>query len=225
MTDLKAPNGIGFSPDERTLYVANADRARPIWMAYEVAPDGSLGHGREFADARGWVREGDGLPDGLKIDRRGNLFATGPGGVHVFAPDGTRLGRVETGIPTGNLNWGEDGTVLYITANHWILRLRTTTSGWRAETQVRIGFSAFGFGSVTLERHVKAPFSQAVRGGMRASHPWLLRSPDTALTTTRTNTTGPAMAPARWPRSTERRHRNRFAPAPARNRFRLEPSR
>jgi len=129
ITDLRAPNGIAFAPDERTLYVSNADNTRPIWMAYPVAPDGTLGPGRVFAEARAFVREGEGVPDGLKVDRDGNLFAAGPGGVHVLAPDGTRLGRIVTGVPTGNLNWGEDGSVLYIAANHAILRLRTGTAG------------------------------------------------------------------------------------------------
>ena len=71
----------------------------------------------------------EGVPDGLEVDGQGNLFAAGPGGIHVFAPDGTRLGRLETGVKTGNLTWGGDGSVLYIAANHWILRLRTTTRG------------------------------------------------------------------------------------------------
>jgi gluconolactonase len=127
--DLRAPNGIGFSPDEKTLYVSNAEHARPIWMAYEVRPDGSLAAGRQFAEASAFVTPDEGVPDGLKLDRSGNLFAAGPGGVHVFAPDGTRLGRLETGVKTGNLAWGEDGSVLFIAANHWILRLRTSTRG------------------------------------------------------------------------------------------------
>jgi gluconolactonase len=127
--DLRAPNGVAFSPDETTLYVSNADRRRPIWMAYEVLPGGALGHGRQFAEASAWVNEGEGAPDGLKVDRHGNVFAAGPGGIHVFSPEGTRLGRIETGVPTGNLNWGEDGSVLYIAADHWILRLRTSTRG------------------------------------------------------------------------------------------------
>jgi gluconolactonase len=129
--ELNAPNGIGFSPDEKTLYVANAEHARPIWMAYDVLANGTLGRGRRFADATAWVRPGEGVPDGLKIDRLGNVFAAGPGGIHVFAPDGTRLGRIETGVPTGNLAWGEDGSVLYVAANHWICRLQTTTNGKR----------------------------------------------------------------------------------------------
>lgn len=129
ITDLDAPNGIGFSPDEQTLYVSNAFNQRPIWMAYPVLADGTLGPGRQFAEASAWVGPGEGVPDGLKIDQHGNVFAAGPGGVHVFAPDGTRLGRIVTGVPTGNLNWGEDGSVLYIAANHTMLRLRTTTKG------------------------------------------------------------------------------------------------
>jgi len=130
ITDLNAPNGVALSPDGQTLYVANSERSRPVWMAYPVLDDGSVGPGREFAEARAWVREGTGVPDGLKVDQRGNLFATGPGGIHVFAPDGTRLGRIETGVPTANVAWGgDDGSVLYITANDAILRLRTTTRG------------------------------------------------------------------------------------------------
>jgi gluconolactonase len=125
VTDMSAPNGLAFSPDEKTLYISNSDRRLPIWMAYTVDDAGALSDGRQFAEAAQWVRDGDGLPDGLKVDARGHVFAAGPGGIHVFAPDGTRLGRVQTGVPTGNLNWGEDGTVLYITANHWICRLRT----------------------------------------------------------------------------------------------------
>ena len=127
--DLRAPNGLGFSPDEKTLYVSNAEHARPIWMAYEVEPDGRLGPGRQFAEASAFVKPEEGVPDGLKVDRNGNLFAAAPGGVHVFAPDGTRLGRLETGVRTGNVAWGEDGSTLFVAANHWILRLRTRTRG------------------------------------------------------------------------------------------------
>jgi gluconolactonase len=129
ITDLGAPNGIGFSPDEKTLYVSNAQNERPIWMAYRVRADGNLEGGRLFAEARQWVGPGEGVPDGLKVDRAGNVFAAGPGGIHVFAPDGTRLGRIITGVPTGNLAWGEDGSELFIAANHWILRVRTKTHG------------------------------------------------------------------------------------------------
>lgn len=127
--ELEAPNGLAFTPDYKTLYVANSQAEKPIWMAYEVRADGTLGAGREFAHAREYVKPGDGVPDGMKVDAQGNVFATGPGGVHVFAPDGKRLGRIITNVPTANVAWGEDGSTLFITANHRVLRLRTKTRG------------------------------------------------------------------------------------------------
>ena len=129
--DLEAPNGLAFSPDEKTLYVSNSFPRRPVWMAYDVGADGSLTNERQFADASRWIAPDDGLPDGLKTDKHGNVFATGPGGIHVFAPDGTRLGRIHTGVKTGNVAWGDDGSTLYVAANHWLCRLRTTTRGAR----------------------------------------------------------------------------------------------
>ncbi len=129
VADLEAPNGIGFSPDGKTLYMSNALHRRPIWMAYDVLPEGNVGAGRLFAEASAYVREGEGVPDGLEVDVAGNLFAAGPGGVHVYAPDGTRLGRIVTGVKTGNVAFGEDGSTLFIAADHWILRLRTGTRG------------------------------------------------------------------------------------------------
>jgi len=128
--ELSRPNGIAFSPDERTLYVANSDPARAIWMAYPVKDDGTLGPGRVFADVTAMVsRDLPGLPDGLKVDARGNLWATGPGGVHVYAPDGRRLGRLDTGEATANVAWGDDGSTLYITADMYLCRLKTRTRG------------------------------------------------------------------------------------------------
>jgi gluconolactonase len=128
--DMSAPNGIALSPDGKTLYVANSDPKRAVWMAYEMQGDGTVGGGRVFFDATAWVGpEKPGLPDGMKIDAGGNLFATGPGGLHVFAPDGTLLGTFDTGVPTANCAWGGDGSTLYITANTALLRVRTTTRG------------------------------------------------------------------------------------------------
>ena len=91
--------------------------------------DGSLDKGRVFADSAALYKEGDGVPDGLKVDIHGNVFATGPGGVLVYAPDGTLLGRILTGVPTANVAFGEDGSTLFITANHRVLRMRTLTRG------------------------------------------------------------------------------------------------
>ncbi|MBI4893802.1 MAG: SMP-30/gluconolactonase/LRE family protein [Acidobacteria bacterium] len=127
---LTRPNGIAFSPDEKTLYVANSDPLRAVWTAFPVKEDGTLGPGRVFADVTPMVKEFPGLPDGMKVDRAGNLWATGPGGVHIYAPDGTRLGRIETGEATANVAWGEDGSTLFITADMYVCRVRTKTKGW-----------------------------------------------------------------------------------------------
>jgi gluconolactonase len=127
--EMTFPNGIALSPDEKTLYVANSDPTKAIWMAFPVQDDGTIGPGRVFADVTSSVPGKKGLPDGMKVDAAGNLFATGPGGVLVFAPDGTHLGTFNTGEATANCNWGEDGSVLYITADMYIGRVRLTTKG------------------------------------------------------------------------------------------------
>lgn len=127
--ELEAPNGLAFSPDYKTLYVANSQTGAPIWKAFPVNTDGSLGASRVFYDSAKLYKEGDGVPDGLKLDVKGNLFATGPGGVLVITPDGKLLGRILTGVPTANVAWGEGGSTLFITANHRVLRLRTRTQG------------------------------------------------------------------------------------------------
>ncbi len=124
--DIEAPNGIAFSPDETTLYIGNSAGQ---WLALSVLADGSLGPARVFADPRAWRKPGEGGPDGLKVDRDGNVWATGPLGVTVFAPDGTRLGRLVTGVKTGNLAWGENGDV-FIAANHWLVRVKTAARGF-----------------------------------------------------------------------------------------------
>jgi gluconolactonase len=127
--ELEAPNGLAFSPDYQWLYVANSQTTAPIWKIFKVNADGSLGASRVFADASRFYHEGDGVPDGMKVDVKGNVFATGPGGVFVYTPDGALLGRILTGVPTANVAWGEDGSTLFITANHRVLRLRTRTHG------------------------------------------------------------------------------------------------
>ncbi len=129
--ELALPNGIAFSPDEKTLYVAQSDPQRAIWMAYPVKEDGTLGAGRVFADATPMVKQLPGLPDGMKVDQHGNLFASGPGGIHVYAPDGRRLGRIDTGQRTSNCAWGDGGATLYMTADSYLCRIRTTTRGAR----------------------------------------------------------------------------------------------
>lgn len=129
--EMTRPNGIAFSPDEKTLYVANSDPKMAVWMAFPVKDDGTLGEGKVLFDATAWIGDQNpGLPDGLKVDKAGNIFATGPGGVLVFAPDGTHLGTIRTGVKTANCAFGGDGTVLYVTANDKLARIQTATKGW-----------------------------------------------------------------------------------------------
>jgi gluconolactonase len=129
-SELTFPNGIALSPDERTLYVANSDAARPIWMAYALASDGSISNGRVLFDATALVKQGArGLPDGMRVDRGGNLFAAGPGGVLVLSPQGKHLGTIVTGQPTANCAFGDDGSTLYMTANDRLMRVRLKTRG------------------------------------------------------------------------------------------------
>lgn len=128
--ELSFPNGIGFSPDERTLYVANSDPERPIWMAYALTEDGSVTDGRVFFDASALVEQGArGMPDGFAVDQRGNLFATGPGGVLVFNPEGEHLGTIATGELIANCAFGDDGSTLYMTSHGILARVRTETLG------------------------------------------------------------------------------------------------
>lgn len=127
--ELTFPNGIAFSPDERTLYVAVSDPAKPVIMAYPLKPDGTLGSGVILFDASALTAGRKGLPDGLKVDLQGNLFATGPGGVLVLSPLGQHLGTINTGEATANCAWGDDGSTLYITADMYLCRVKTSTKG------------------------------------------------------------------------------------------------
>ena len=128
--ELTFPNGIALSPDERTLYVAVSDPARPIWMAYDLQADGTLARGRVFFDASALAKSGrKGLPDGMKVDAAGNVFASGPGGILIFSPQGKHLGTIATGETTANCAFGNDGSSLYMTANRTLMRVRLRTRG------------------------------------------------------------------------------------------------
>lgn len=127
---LTYPNGIALSPDQKTLYVAISDPANPLYMAYDVKPDGTITNERVFFDATHLHKQGlKGLPDGIKIDIHGNLWGTGPGGVLVISPQGKHLGTINTGEATANCGWGNDGTVLYITADMYLCRVQTLSRG------------------------------------------------------------------------------------------------
>ena len=128
-TDLPRPNGIAFSPDERYLYVDNSQPQR-IWMRYEVKPDGTLGPGIKFYDASD--DPASGAPDGMKVDKAGNVYSTGPGGVLIFSPAGKHLGTIAVPERAANLAWGDaDGKTLYITASSSVYKIRMNTPGIR----------------------------------------------------------------------------------------------
>jgi gluconolactonase len=128
--NLTFPNGIAFSPDEKILYVGVSDSKAPRLVAYDVKPDGTITNERTFFDAQRLLKGDDkGLVDGLKIDRAGNVWSSGPGGILVLSPAGKLLGRINTGEPTANCNWGDDGSTLYITANMFLVRVKTKTKG------------------------------------------------------------------------------------------------
>jgi gluconolactonase len=131
IADIKAPNGIAFSPDEKTLYVSDVDPKQAAWLAYDVKPDGTVTNGRMFFDATRWRKDPFFGPDGFKVDQNGNLFGARPGGISVFSPDGTLLGTIETGRPTSNVAWGEDGRTLFVTGGSSVYRVRLTTKGVR----------------------------------------------------------------------------------------------
>ena len=132
---LSRPNGIAFSPDEQTLYVANSDASNKVWMAYDVQEDGTLANGRVFFDVNSESSEG--AADGLKVDVAGNIFATGPGGVWIFDPTGKHLGTIQPDEVPANVAWGDDGRTLYMTARTGLYRIELTTQGTIDPTALR----------------------------------------------------------------------------------------
>ena len=129
ITDLTRPNGLAFSPDEQILYVANSE-PKKLWMRYDVRPDGTVRNGQVFFDVTSSTENG--LPDGMKLDVKGNLYCAGPGGVWVFSPDGAHLGTIVTPETPANCNWGDDGRTLYITAETSLYRIRLAIEGRKA---------------------------------------------------------------------------------------------
>jgi len=128
IADQTRPNGIGLSPDESRLYVANSDNASKVWMVYDLAADGTVSGESVFADVTDNAAEG--VPDGLKVDALGNLWGTGPGGIWVFSPDGTHLGSIQPTERPANLAFGgADGMTLYMTAQTGFYRVPVNV-GW-----------------------------------------------------------------------------------------------
>jgi gluconolactonase len=119
--DLRGPNGLAFSPDERYLYVTNWDAANSAIMRYEVSADGGIGNGRALLAMRG---------DGLKVDRFGNLYVAGLGGIWTISPTGERLGTIRLPEEPNNMAWGDDDRrTLYMTAGTSVYRIRSQIPG------------------------------------------------------------------------------------------------
>jgi gluconolactonase len=126
--DLGRPNGLAFSPDEQFLYVA--ETARKVWMRYRVQADGSLTDGAVFLDCSSDPRVGS--PDGVRVDKKGNVYGSGPGGVWIISPEGKHIGTIQVPENVSNVGWGDkDGKTLYITASTSLYRIKLNIEGVR----------------------------------------------------------------------------------------------
>jgi len=126
---LTGPNGLAFSADEKYLLVSNSGPVQRLWMRFEVKPDGTLGTGEVFYDVTD--SKDQGAPDGMKVDRKGNLYCTGPEGVWIFSATGKHLGTIRLPQAPANCNWGDDGKTLYMTAGPAVYRIRLRVEGIR----------------------------------------------------------------------------------------------
>src|SRR6185312_15749833 len=126
ISDLPRPNGIAVSPDEKVLYIA--DSGKKVWMRYNVHPDGSVSDGKLLLDASG--EKAPGGPDGIRVDKKGNIYGSGPGGVWIISPEGKHLGTIKVPEVVSNVAWGEkDGKTLYITGSTSIYRIKVKVGG------------------------------------------------------------------------------------------------
>ena len=126
LTDsITRPNGIAFFPGEKTLLVANSDPGKANWYAYDMDENGNLGNARIFYSANGADKKLKGLPDGMKIDKNGNVFASGPGGIWIFNSEGKLLGKIRLdNAPASNCAFSDDQKTLYITNDMNVLRVK-----------------------------------------------------------------------------------------------------
>jgi gluconolactonase len=124
--DLTLPNGITLTEDGKTMYVANSG-PHMMYMKYPVNPDGTVGRGTVLLDFQ--PSPENGVPDGLKLDTQGNLWASSPGGIRIITPAGKVLGQIKLPEVAANLAWGDDGKTLYICASHSVYKLRTSVMG------------------------------------------------------------------------------------------------
>jgi gluconolactonase len=121
---ITRPNGIALTPDEKHLLIANSDPQKPWWYIYDLKYDCTLENGRILHDASEALKVDKGLPDGMKIDRKGNVFASGPGGIWIFNPEGTLLGKIKFPELVSNCALSADEKILYVTADMYLLRVR-----------------------------------------------------------------------------------------------------
>lgn len=121
---LTRPNGILLFPGEKTLLIANSDPAKPNWYAFDIAENDSLTNPRIFYSAAGYDTSLKGLPDGMKVDKNGNIFATGPGGVWIFNRTGKLIGKIKVPEATSNCAFSADEKTLYITNDMYVLRVQ-----------------------------------------------------------------------------------------------------
>lgn len=121
---LNWPNGIGLSLDQKTLYINHSDPQKPVLYRYDIAEDGTLKNGKILFDFTTLAKNSKGLPDGLKIHKSGNIFATGPGGVHIISPKGKHLAAIKTGKATANCAFDTDQKYLYTTTTDLLMRVR-----------------------------------------------------------------------------------------------------
>ena len=135
-TELKGPNGIAFSPDEHYVYVGNWDPEKKVVMRYEVNPDGTLANGKVFFDMTS--APGEDAIDGIKVDQKGNVYVSGPGGLWILSPAGKHLGTIKGPEHPHNLAWGDDeGKTLYLTAQTSVYRIRLNVPGIRPATRTQ----------------------------------------------------------------------------------------
>jgi gluconolactonase len=124
---ISRPNGIAFFPGERRLIIANSDPLKAMWYTLELSDIGSVKSANVFYDATESLKTDKGLPDGLKVDAAGNVFASGPGGIWIFDQQARLLGKIRITELVSNCAFSDDGKTLFITADKYVLRVKLKT--------------------------------------------------------------------------------------------------
>jgi gluconolactonase len=131
---LFRPNGVALSPDEKYLYVGEFDGKKELWLQYDIKKDGTVANKKVLFDASSHSVRGN--PDGMKVDTKGNLYCTGPGGLWILSPKGKALGLIELPELPANCAWGDaDGKTLYMTSRTGLYRIKLAATGVRPVAQ------------------------------------------------------------------------------------------